>query len=90
MEARRDALTDELTDAPESGNNEFVETFKRYQNITCLSREMIEVLIDMIYVHKDGKVHIKFKFADEFQRVLDLLNMRKETDYTEEPKLSCI
>lgn len=82
LEARRDALTDELTDAPESGNNEFVETFKRYQNITCLSREMIEVLIDMIYVHKDGKVHIKFKFADEFQRALDLLNEHQEEYHT--------
>lgn len=86
LEMRRDGLSLELNGISESGSNEFIETFKKYQNITCLTREMIETLIDMIYVHEDGGVHIKFKFADEFQRTLGLLEVNQAAFYAEEIK----
>lgn len=80
LETRREALTKELSNTPETVSNEFIDTFKQYQNITCLSREIIEALIEMIYVQEDGGIHIKFKFSDEFQRTLDTLKISQRAE----------
>lgn len=43
-------------------NNEWIENFKRYKNITELDRYIITELIDYIEVHENKKITIHFKF----------------------------
>ena len=59
----------EVTDV----ENQFIKHFMKYRNITELTREVIVELIEMIYVHEGGTITIEFKFQDEYQRLLDLL-----------------
>lgn len=54
--------------------NQFIRHFVKYRNITELTREVIVELIEMIYVHEGGTITIEFKFQDEYQRLLDLLD----------------
>jgi len=61
-----------------SGENEWLKVFKRKQNITELSREVIIEFIDCIYVHEGGDVTIKFKFEDEYQRILEYIKNNEE------------
>jgi len=53
--------------------NQFVKHFLKYRNITELTREVIVELIEMIYVHEGGSITINFRYQDEYQRLLDLL-----------------
>lgn len=67
------------------GNNNWLEDLKSKSNITKLSRDIILELIDCIYVHEGGKdVTIKFKFADEYQRMLEYIKINEEI--IDEPK----
>lgn len=54
--------------------NKFISSFLRYRNIQVLTREVIVELIEMIYVHEDGTITIQFKYQDEYQRLLDLID----------------
>ena len=56
-----------------SVENQFIKHFLKYRNITELSREVIVELIEMIYVHEGGTITIDFKYQDEYQRLLDLM-----------------
>ena len=54
--------------------NKFISSFLRYRNIQVLTREVIVELIEMIYVHEGGTITIHFKYQDEYQRLLDLID----------------
>ena len=54
--------------------NKFISNFLRYRNIQVLTREVIVELIEMIYVHEGGTITIQFKYQDEYQRLLDLID----------------
>ena len=54
--------------------NKFISSFLRYRNIQVLTREAIVELIEMIYVHEGGTITIQFKYQDEYQRLLDLID----------------
>ena len=54
--------------------NKFISSFLRYRNIQVLTREVIVELIEMIYVHEGGTITIQFKYQDEYQRLLDLID----------------
>lgn len=69
-------------------HNCFVETFKRYRTITTLSREVLSELIETIYVEKDGKLKIIFRFQDEFQRALSITRSRGEHEGSVEPEFA--
>jgi len=53
--------------------NRFITHFLKYRNIEKLTREVIVELIEMIYVHEGGTITVEFKYQDEYQRILDLL-----------------
>ena len=38
------------------------------KKIKSLSRDVIEELIDCIYVHEGGNITVKFKYQDEYER----------------------
>lgn len=52
-------------------NNEWIEKFKKYENITELSRNIMDDLIDNIYVHEDNKITIKFNYEDEYKTAIE-------------------
>ena len=60
-----------------SDENQFITHFLKYKNIDTLSREVIVELIEMIYVHEGGSITVEFKYQDEYQRLLDLLEEHK-------------
>ena len=56
----------------------WIEHFRRNKKIKTLSRDVIEELIDCIYVHEGGNITVKFKYQDEYERVLNGINNEKE------------
>ena len=56
-----------------SSENQFITHFLKYKSIETLTREVIVELIEMIYVHEGGTVTVEFKYQDEYQRLLDLI-----------------
>lgn len=56
----------------------WIEHFRRNKKVKNLSREVIEELIDCIYVHEGGNITIKFKYQDEYERVLNGINNEME------------
>lgn len=52
-----------------------VSQFKNPQEVT---RELVEAVIDRIYVYDDDKIKITFKCMDEFERLGDEIRKRKE------------
>ena len=60
------------------GDNIWIENLKKKKNITKLTREIVIELIDCIYVHEGGDITIKFKFTDEYERMLEYIQMNEE------------
>jgi len=56
----------------------WIEHFRRNKKIKNLTRDVIEELIDCIYVHEGGNITIKFKYQDEYERVLNGINNESE------------
>lgn len=75
-------LNEELThsDPVSIKKNNFVEAFKKYQNFTELTRNMIEELIHMIYVEHDGGIRIEFNFRDAFEEALEILKAHSDLE----------
>lgn len=96
VEERMKAIEEEIPksslDAGES--HSFLETFKKYSNITELSRDVIVELIDCILVHKNKELTIRFKFEDEFKKVLAIRAEQRNSQFNnveivqEFPKIS--
>lgn len=49
-----------------NGNDEFVNSLKKYKGLKELTREIVVELIDDIYISEGGGVEIHFKFKDAF------------------------
>ncbi|MCF0124523.1 MAG: recombinase family protein [Clostridia bacterium] len=60
------------------GDNIWIENLKEKRNITKLTRDIIVELIDCIYVHESGDITIKFKFEDEYERILEYIKINEE------------
>ena len=56
----------------------WIEHFRRNKKIKSISREVIEELIDCIYIHEGGNITIKFKYQDEYERALKSIENEKE------------
>ena len=54
-------------------NTNWLNTFKRTDNIDELSHKLIREFIDCIYVHEDGNITIKFKYQDEFEEAINFI-----------------
>lgn len=59
------------------GDNSWIEVFKENRNINKLTKEIVDELINCIYVHEGGNLTIDFKFKDEYE---DILNYIKENE----------
>ncbi len=82
VEAERDGYKD----LPVEG--EWLVAFKKYGNITSLDRVLLADLIDVIEVHNDKRLTVRFKFQDQIQRVSDYLSERGLTPQPQREEVS--
>lgn len=69
-----------------TANNDWIENFKKYQKIKGLTPEIIDSLIDTIYVHEDNKITIQFRYENEYKKAIDFI---KENQNKTNKKLLC-
>lgn len=68
----------ELKDLEQASmESDWIEHFMKYKNINSLSRELIDSLIDNIYIYENKKIKIKFKYEDEYNYLIDFIKRRK-------------
>ncbi len=80
LEIQKEAIRNGLTT-----ENRFIENFKKFQNITELSREIIVELIDNIYIYEGGKIEVEVKFRDEYMNALQYIEINRQV-YMQEKK----
>ena len=49
--------------------------FAKYQNIEKLTREILIELVDHIKVYENGNISVHFKFADEFRKIAEYIEI---------------
>ncbi|MDR1409959.1 MAG: DUF4368 domain-containing protein [Oscillospiraceae bacterium] len=47
--------------------------FEKYQNIDRLTHEVLTELVDHIKIYEGDDISIRFKFADEYRRILEFV-----------------
>lgn len=60
--------------------NPFLVAFRKYENITELSRDILIELIDCIKIHEGGNISIVFRFADELNRIVDFIEVNTHSE----------
>lgn len=55
--------------------NPFLATFRKYENIDKLTREILIELVDHIKVYEGGDISIRFKFTDELRRIIQYIEV---------------
>ena len=60
--------------------NPFLVAFRKYENVTTLSREILIELVDSITVHEGGNVSIVLRFADELRRVQEYIEVNTHSE----------
>ena len=55
--------------------NPFLATFRQYQNIEKLTRDILIELVDHIKVYEGGSISIAFRFADELRRIREFIEL---------------
>ena len=59
--------------------NPCLTAFLKYRNIDKLTREILGELIDHIKVYEGGNISVKFKYADEFRRIAEYIELNSPT-----------
>lgn len=54
-------------------NSDWVEQFRKYQNIDELDRTIVVSLIERVVIFRENRVEITFRWHNEFQSQMDLL-----------------
>ena len=65
--------------------NRFIENFKKYQNITELTRDVVVELVNNIYIYEGGKIEVEVKFRDEYMNALQYIELNRQV-YIQEKK----
>ena len=60
--------------------NPFLMAFRKYENVTTLSREILIELVDNIIVYEGGNISIVLRFADELRRVQDFIQINTHSE----------
>jgi hypothetical protein len=55
--------------------NPFLASFRKYENINKLTRDILIELVNTIKVYENGNISIRFKFANEYLRVAEYLEV---------------
>ena len=70
-------LTDEQGQLENGGDEEspFLAAFLKYQAIDKLTREILAELIDYIKAYEGGNISVRFKYTDEFRRMVEYVEL---------------
>ncbi len=49
--------------------------FKKYENIDSLTREVLIELVEQIKIHENGNISVSLKFADQFRRMMEYVEI---------------
>lgn len=60
--------------------NPFLTTFRQYQNIDKLTRDILIELVEHIKVYENGNISVKFKFADEIRRICEFIEINNHSE----------
>lgn len=55
--------------------NPFLVAFRKYENINKLTRDILIELVDTIKVYENGNISVKLKFANEYRRVAEYIEV---------------
>ena len=80
LESQKESIKNGLTT-----ENRFIENFKKHQNITELTRDVVVELINNIYIYEGGKIEVEVKFRDEYLNALQFIELNKQV-YIQEQK----
>lgn len=53
-----------------SADDPYFRTFLKCKNIKELTQGLLTALVEVIYIHENGKITIQFKFEDEYRRII--------------------
>ena len=70
-ESIRDQMGKEMTSSSE--RRVWMEQFRSHQNITALDRPLIVTLVERIFIYREHRIEIVFRWQDEFMRLRNLL-----------------
>lgn len=56
-----------------SGENPYLQTFLKHQDMRKLDRSAVVDLVDTVYVHEGGEVEIVFNFRDQHKLIMDFI-----------------
>ena len=59
---------------------DYIDKYKQFNNITSLDKEVIDELIEKIYVFEDKKLEIKFKYNDINENILEIIRKEQSND----------
>ena len=65
-------------DSGMEGENAFLTQFRKYRNLTTLTRPMVTELIQEIRIYEGGRLEIILNFRDELKAVTDYLEMNQD------------
>ena len=70
---------DKLNGMKDETIDNYIVKYKQFCNITSLDREIVDELIETIYVFENNKIEIKFKYNDINKKILEMIG--KEINY---------
>ena len=75
LSKRKKFYNDEIKelDNANTENIEWIENFKKYKNVNNLTREMVNELINYIYIVDKNKIVVEFYFENEYDIIIDCL-----------------
>ena len=56
----------------------WIEHFRRNKKVKELTKDIIDELIECIYVHEGGNISIKFKYQDEYEKAMEFIREMEE------------
>ncbi len=63
----------QLSEKGVGGDNPYLTTFLKHENVKSLDRGLLVELIDTIYVHENNEITIQFNFADQHKRIVEFI-----------------
>lgn len=59
-------------------DNSWIEIFKKNKNIMKLEKNIIDELVDCIYVHEGGDITIEYKFDEQYENAINYIQENEE------------
>ena len=60
--------------------DDYIKKYKQFNNITTLDREVVDELIENIYIFENKKIEIKFRYSDLNEKILKFIGKEQSSD----------